>query len=64
VVECLLVVPLDEFDMDEIKVIIKVISGCNNIGAGRTEVVVSVIYWILTKMVQTDPNVTESSKIF
>jgi hypothetical protein len=46
-----LVVPLDEFDMDEIKVIIKVVSGSNNIGAGRTEVVVSVIYWILTKMV-------------
>jgi uncharacterized protein Smg (DUF494 family) len=51
VVECLLMVPLDEFDLDEIKVITKVVSGCNNIGAGRTEVVVSVIYWILTKMV-------------
>lgn len=34
VVECLLVVPLDEYDMDEINRVIKVISGCNNIGAG------------------------------
>ena len=34
VVECLLVVPLDEFDYGEINIVTNVISTCNNIGAG------------------------------
>jgi len=44
VVECLFVVPLDEFEQDEINSITKVLSLCTNIGAGRTELVLSVIY--------------------
>lgn len=34
VVECLLVVPLDEFDFGEISIVTNVISTCTNIGAG------------------------------
>jgi hypothetical protein len=64
VTKCLLVVPLDEYDMEEIRIIVNVIFGCNNIGAGKTEVVISVIFWILTKMVQANPNEVESSRIF
>lgn len=44
VVQCLFVVPLDEFDLEEIGQITKIMSACTNIGAGRTELVLSVIY--------------------
>jgi hypothetical protein len=51
VVECLFVVPLDEFDSSEIAQIVKIMNNCNNIGAGQTELVLSTIYWICTKFV-------------
>lgn len=49
-VECLNNVPLSEFDNEEISQIIKQLSQCKNIGAGKTEVVISKIMWILTKL--------------
>lgn len=56
VVKCLYVVPVDQFDSDEISQICKIIVSCVNIGAGKTELVLSTIYWILTKFVIGDPN--------
>lgn len=50
VVDCLNNVPLSEFDNEEISQIIKQLSQCKNIGAGKTEVVISKIMWILTKL--------------
>lgn len=63
-VECLFVVPLDEFDLEEINYITKIMSTCNNLGAGKTELVLSVIYWICTKLVAGDPETEESTNIF
>ena len=51
VVQCLSVVALEEFDLEEIGHITKILSQCQNIGAGRTELVLSVIYQICTKFV-------------
>lgn len=51
VVQCLFVVKLDDFDSDEISKITRIMSNCNNIGAGKTEMVLSTIYWICTKFV-------------
>lgn len=50
VVKCLFNVPLKDFDIDEIAQLIKMM-GTQNIGAGNTEIVLSYIYWILTKFV-------------
>jgi hypothetical protein len=44
VVQCLYVVALEEFDLEEIGHITKILGECPNIGAGRTELVLSVIY--------------------
>jgi len=55
VVQCLFVVPLDEFDSEEIARITKIMSSCSNIGAGKTELVLSTIYWICTKLVMVVP---------
>ena len=54
VVQCLFVVPLAQLDEKEIKTITALLSKCNNIGAGRTEIVISVIFWICCKMVFKD----------
>ena len=50
VVECLNNVPLSEFDTEEISTIIRLLSSCKNIGAGKTELVLAKIFWILTKL--------------
>ena len=50
VVKCLYNVPLAQIDNDEIRKLINVIQ-TQNIGAGKTEIVLSVIYWMLTKMI-------------
>ena len=44
VVQCLFVVPLAQLDEKEIKTITGLLAKCNNIGAGRTELVISVIF--------------------
>lgn len=64
VVQCLFVVSLDDFDMEEIGKITKVMSDCTNIGAGQTELVLSTIYWICTKFALKDANQVESSHVF
>ena len=51
VVSCLFVVPVRDFSYSEIEQITKIMGACNNIGAGQTELVLSTIYWILTKFV-------------
>ena len=56
--------PLDELEIGEIAQITKVMSTCNNIGAGQTELVLSTIYWICGKLVLGDPEELDSSKIF
>ena len=50
VVRCLFHVPLSEFDIDEIRKITMILS-TQNIGVGNTEIVLSYIFWILTKLV-------------
>ena len=50
VVDCLNNVPLSEFDNEEISQLIKQLSQCKNIGAGKTEVVIAKIMWIITKL--------------
>lgn len=65
VVKCLFVIPIDQFSMEEIDHITKIMGNCNNIGAGRTELVLSTIYWICTKFVNGDiENKEDSPYIF
>lgn len=64
VVSCLFVVPLDELESDEITQITAIMSQCNNIGAGKTELVLSTVYWICYKLSVGDPEEIDSSKIF
>jgi hypothetical protein len=37
---------------------------CTNIGAGKTELVLSTVYWICGRLVVGDPDVLNSSRIF
>lgn len=62
VVECLNNVPLSEFDTEEIATIIRLLGSYKNIGAGKTELVLSKIFWILTKL--TVDNESDSGKNF
>ena len=62
VVECLNNVPLSEFEQEEIGSIIRVLSTYKNIGAGKTEFVLSKIFWILTKL--TKDKESDSGKNF
>lgn len=66
VVKCLFVVPLEQFDTEEITQICQIMTQCVNIGAGQTELVLSTIYWILTKFVtgDTEEGVTNVYKTF
>ena len=50
VVKCLFVVPLDELDEPEIKQIVAIVGNCNNISSGKTELVLSTVYWICFKL--------------
>jgi hypothetical protein len=50
VVECLDNVSLSEFENEEIDHIIRQLTQNKNIGAGKTEVVLAKVLWILTKM--------------
>jgi hypothetical protein len=54
VVKCLFVVPIEQFDTEEINQICLILSKSVNISAGETEFVLSSIYWILTKFVIYD----------
>lgn len=62
VVRCLHVVPLEEFDADEIQSIIRVLSGCTNIAAGDTELVLSTIFWICCNFVDINLDEEDSLK--
>jgi hypothetical protein len=50
VVECLNNVSLSEFDNEEIALITRQLYQCKNIGAGKTELVLAKLFWILTKL--------------
>jgi hypothetical protein len=50
------VVPLDQLESEEISKITGVMTECNNIGAGKTELVLSTIYWICGKLLLADPD--------
>ena len=64
VVKCLYVVPLDQFDEDEIEQIVKTISQCGDISEGQTELVLATVYWICCKLVEKQSQQKESSLIF
>ena len=51
VVGCLFNVPLNELNMDEIHQLLRLMQ-TQNIGAGKTEIVLSTIFWILTKLLK------------
>jgi uncharacterized protein Smg (DUF494 family) len=57
VVKCLFNVPLDEFDVDEVAEIVKIMK-TTNIGVGNTEIVLSYIFWIITNMVKDQETIT------
>ena len=57
-------VPLDEFETDEISQLAKIILTTTNIGKGKMELVISSIFWIFSKMVIGDPDSLESCKTF
>jgi hypothetical protein len=52
----LYVVPLNDLDEEEISKIVSIPSSTKDIGEGETELVLSTIYWILTKFVLHDQN--------
>lgn len=51
VVDCLFHVPLGELDVEEIGQLLRLML-YQNIGAGKTEIVLSTIFWILTKLLK------------
>ena len=51
VVACLFCIEIEQFEIDEIRQIVDVQKSCHDISAGETEIVLSTIYWIITKMV-------------
>jgi len=62
VVECLYNVSLAEFDSEELTQIVKVLSSCKNIGAGKTELVLAKLFWILAKLTKEEEE--DSGKTF
>lgn len=64
VVRCLFEVPTDNLDASEIGEICGIMEKCKNIGAGKTELVLSTVYWICYKLANGDPEMLESSKDF
>jgi hypothetical protein len=50
VVECLYSVPLADFDQEETSTILRLLSSCKNIGAGRTELVLAKLLFLLTRL--------------
>lgn len=51
VVKCLFVVPINDYETPEIEQVLSIMAKCQDISAGQTELVLSTIYWILTKFV-------------
>ena len=51
-VECLYSVPLADFDQEETSTILRLLSSCKNIGAGRTELVLAKLLFLLTRLAQ------------
>jgi hypothetical protein len=50
-VSCINQVPLRELDIDEIHYLMKAVNDSKNIGAGKTEFILSTILWIFTKLI-------------
>lgn len=50
VVKCLLKVPLEQFEDEEVGKIMELLQSCNNVSAGKIEIVLSGIYWIFYRM--------------
>jgi hypothetical protein len=49
VVNCLFAVPLDGFDDGEVVQLVEIITSCKNIVTESTEIIISTVFWILTK---------------
>ena len=50
VVKCLLKVPMEQFEDEEVGKIMQLLQSCNNVNAGKIEIVLSGIYWIFYRM--------------
>lgn len=64
VIQCIFVVPLDEFEVDEISQFAKIVTSTHNVSKGKTELIIAVIFWIFCKLVVGDIDNLESCKIF
>ncbi len=45
-------VPLSEFDQEELSTMLRLLASCKNIGAGKTELVISKILFLLTSLLK------------
>ena len=59
VVGCMFNVPLGELDVEEIGQLLRLMQ-YQNIGAGKTEIVLSTIFWILTKLLKDTESLASS----
>ena len=64
VVSCLFVIPLDEYEQEEIDSLTKTVTNCKNIAAGETELVLSTIYWVFAKFALGNGEEIESCEMF
>ena len=64
IMNCILNVPLDELDENEILNIFNTLKYCQNIEEGENELVISTVYMIFTKFVLSNHNEVKSSFIF
>ena len=62
VVECLNKIHLSELETDEIGHLVRMLGSYKNLGAGKTELVLAHIFWILTKLANEKDE--EPGKIF
>jgi len=42
-------VPLDGFDDGEVVQLVEIITSCKNLNSDSTEIIISTVFWILTK---------------
>lgn len=64
VVSCLFVIPLDEYEQEEIDSLTKTVTNCKNIAAGETELVLSTIYWVFARFALGNGEEIESCELF
>lgn len=54
VVKCFFVIPLEQLDGKETEDIVKIVDNITNFAVGKTEIIVSVVFWIFFKFTIED----------